>query len=125
MYDIDKKGIGKVMEEVQDYMAGRNIHLSYDIDSMDPFYAPSTGTAVRGGLTFREVCFLHDHALLPLLTPPLQGNYICETLYETGNLTSMEMVEVNPMLTSHHSDAKKTAEMAITLIRAAMGRTIL
>jgi arginase family enzyme len=37
----------------------------------------------------------------------------------------MEMVEVNPMLTSHHSDAKKTAEMAITLIRAAMGRTIL
>jgi hypothetical protein len=55
MYDIDKKGIGKVMEEVQDYMSGRSIHLSYDIDSMDPFYAPSTGTAVRGGLTFREV----------------------------------------------------------------------
>jgi arginase family enzyme len=58
MYDIDKKGIGKVMEEVQDYMSGRNIHLSFDIDSMDPFYAPSTGTAVTGGLTFREVNLL-------------------------------------------------------------------
>lgn len=59
MYDIDKKGIGKVMEEVQDYMSGRSIHLSFDIDSMDPFYAPSTGTAVRGGLTFREVVIVY------------------------------------------------------------------
>jgi hypothetical protein len=67
MYDIDKKGIGKVMEEVQDYMSGRSIHLSYDIDSMDPFYAPSTGTAVRGGLTFREV---NSPTLILLLSPP-------------------------------------------------------
>jgi arginase len=68
MYDIDKKGIGKVMEEVQDYMAGRSIHLSFDIDSMDPFYAPSTGTAVRGGLTFREVTYA---SYLPLITLPV------------------------------------------------------
>lgn len=64
MYDIDKKGIGKVMEEVQDYMSGRNIHLSYDIDSMDPFYAPSTGTAVRGGLTFREVFIISSVSVI-------------------------------------------------------------
>ena len=55
MRDIDKYGIGKVMEECNDYFRDRaNIHLSYDIDAMDPFFAPSTGTAVRGGLTFRE-----------------------------------------------------------------------
>eukprot|EP00602_Paraphysomonas_sp_CaronLab_P010999 CAMPEP_0185020966 /NCGR_PEP_ID=MMETSP1103-20130426/3615_1 /TAXON_ID=36769 /ORGANISM="Paraphysomonas bandaiensis, Strain Caron Lab Isolate" /LENGTH=295 /DNA_ID=CAMNT_0027552199 /DNA_START=156 /DNA_END=1043 /DNA_ORIENTATION=- len=106
MYDIDKKGIGRVMEEVGEYMAGKDIHLSFDIDALDPLFAPSTGTAVRGGLTFRE------------------GNYICETLYETGRLKSMEMVEVNPML-NNQADAKQTAEMAIILIRAAMGRTIL
>jgi arginase len=60
MYDIDKKGIGKVMEEVNDYMDGRNLHLSYDIDALDPFFAPSTGTAVRGGLTFREARSCRD-----------------------------------------------------------------
>ena len=55
MRDIDKYGIGRVMEEVNDYFRDRaNIHLSYDIDAIDPFYAPSTGTAVRGGLSFRE-----------------------------------------------------------------------
>lgn len=43
------------MEQVNDYFLDRrHIHLSYDIDALDPFYAPSTGTAVRGGLTFRE-----------------------------------------------------------------------
>ena len=55
MYDVDKHGIGGVMEEVQEYFKDRShIHLSYDIDALDPFFAPSTGTAVRGGLTFRE-----------------------------------------------------------------------
>ena len=67
MYDIDKKGIGKVMEEVTDYLQGRNIHLSYDIDALDPFFAPSTGTAVRGGLTFREVCG-HNDITVPIFT---------------------------------------------------------
>ena len=55
------------MEEVQDYMSNRNIHLSFDIDSMDPFYAPSTGTAVRGGLTFREVT-THFHLNPSIIT---------------------------------------------------------
>ncbi|CAE7653998.1 aga-1 [Symbiodinium microadriaticum] len=107
MYDIDKKGIGRVMEEVKDHMQGRNIHLSYDIDALDPFFAPSTGTAVRGGLTFRE------------------GNYVCESLWETGRLTSMEVVEVNSNLAQHAHEAEQTVDMALTLIRAAMGRTIL
>ncbi len=107
MYDIDKLGIGKVMEQVEDYLKNKsNIHLSYDIDALDPFFAPSTGTTVRGGLTFRE------------------GNFICESLAESGKLTSMEIVEVNPSLHSD-VDAKDTIDMAITLIGSAMGNRIL
>ena len=106
MYDIDKIGIGKVMEQCNDYLAGRNIHLSFDIDALDPFYAPHTGTAVRGGLTFRE------------------GVFICESLAETGRMTSMELVEVNPSL---HTDInpKRTIEMGLALIGSTIGQTIL
>lgn len=55
MSDIDRMGIGKVMEETLDYVGDRDIHLSFDIDAIDPFFAPHTGTAVTGGLSFREV----------------------------------------------------------------------
>ena len=44
MYDVDRLGIGKVMEETNDYLQGRNLHLSFDIDALDPFFAPHTGT---------------------------------------------------------------------------------
>ena len=50
----------------------RPIHLSFDVDAMDPTVAPSTGTPVRGGLTFRE------------------GHYICEAIYETGALVGLD-----------------------------------
>lgn len=43
MSDVDRLGIGKVMEECNDYLDGRNIHLSFDIDALDPFFAPHTG----------------------------------------------------------------------------------
>lgn len=52
------------------------------------------------------------------------GNYICEELFATGRLTSMELVEVNPSL-HDHQDAKRTIEMAMTLIGSAMGQDIL
>jgi arginase len=106
MHEVDKYGIGRVMDEVVEYFGDRPLHLSYDIDALDPFYAPHTGTAVRGGLTFRE------------------GNYICEVLSKTGRLKSMELVEVNPMLNPMH-DPKLTIDMAITLIGSAMGQSIL
>ena len=55
MREVDKYGVGKIMEEVVEHFKDRDhIHLSYDIDALDPVYAPSTGTAVRGGVTFRE-----------------------------------------------------------------------
>ena len=107
MYDVDRLGIGKVMEQTADHLSKHeSLHLSYDIDALDPVFAPSTGTAVRGGLTFRE------------------GNFICEYLAASGKLTSMELVEVNPSLHSD-LDANKTVEMALTLIGSAMGQTIL
>lgn len=106
MYDIDRLGIGKVMEETLDYIGDRNIHLSYDIDAIDPFYAPHTGTAVTGGLTMRE------------------GNYVAEALFASNKLTSMELVEVDP--TQHKDmDPSRTIDAALTLIGSAMGQRIL
>ena len=106
MNDIDKLGIGRVMEECIYLIGDREVHLSYDIDAIDPFYAPHTGTAVTGGLTFRE------------------GNFVCEALSESGKLTSMEIVEVDP---SQHKDmsATQTIDVALTLIGSAMGKRIL
>jgi arginase len=106
MHDIDRLGIGKVMEECIAYIGDRDIHLSFDIDAIDPFFAPHTGTAVTGGLTFRE------------------GNYVCEALAGSGRLSSMELVEVDP---SQHKDmsAARTIDVALTLIRSAMGKCIL
>ena len=107
MYDVDRLGVGKIMEQTLDYFNTRKeIHLSFDIDAIDPFYAPHTGTAVTGGLTFRE------------------GNYICEALFDSGKLASMELVEVDP---SQHSGVEdsKTIDCALTLIGSAMGKRIL
>ena len=107
MYDVDRLGIGAVMEQTAAYLdKHKKIHLSFDIDALDPFFAPSTGTAVRGGLTFRE------------------GNFICEHLYASGKLASMELVEVNPSLHSD-VDAKKTIDMSMTLLGSTMGQQIL
>ena len=59
MQDVDKHGIGGVMKMAIDSLGpSRPIHLSYDIDALDPVHAPSTGTIVRGGLSFREVRFV-------------------------------------------------------------------
>lgn len=110
MQDIDRHGIGKVMEMALDHIAGRNerpLHLSFDIDATDPSIAPSTGTAVQGGLNFRE------------------SHYVCESIAETGLLSSMDMVEVNPQLGRTPEDAEKTLQEALGLIGSALGRTIM
>lgn len=83
MHAIDKLGIGRVMEETLGLLnpnLDKPIHLSFDIDSVDPFFAPSTGTISDGGLTLRE------------------AHYLCEALASTGCLCSMDLVEVNPKL---------------------------
>ena len=111
MHHVDKFGIGKVVEMALDHINGdtsrrdRPIHLSFDVDAMDPSVAPSTGTPVRGGLTFRE------------------GHYICEAIAETGSLVAMDMVEVNPHLEQHA--AEQTIAVGCSLIRTALGETLL
>ena len=107
MYDIDQLGIGKVMDEINEYFSTKdNLHLSYDIDALDPMFAPHTGTAVRGGLTFRE------------------GNFICKYLHNTGKMTSMELVEINPLLRPD-VDKNQTVDMAMALLGSTMGEKVL
>jgi len=107
MHDVDKLGIGKVMELALEYIDPENnrpIHLSFDIDSLDPQYCPSTGTKVAGGLTYRE------------------GNYVCEALAQTGRLVSMDLTEFNPKIAALNSnDVIQTAEVSIALVRGALG----
>jgi arginase len=105
MHEVDKYGIGKVVEmalEAVNPNRDRPIHLSFDVDALDPTVAPSTGTPVRGGLTFRE------------------GHYICEAVYETGLLCALDIMEVNPSLKDPES-VRQTVGVGCSLARAALG----
>jgi len=109
MHEIDRYGIGQIMDMTLEHLSkGENpqspIHLSFDIDALDPSVASSTGTPVRGGLTFRE------------------GHYICEALYATGRLVGLDMVELNPAIGANHED---TITVGCSLIRATFGETLL
>lgn len=105
MQDVDAHGIGAVVQSSLDYLEGRPLHMSYDIDAIDPEIAPSTGTAVRGGLTYRE------------------ANYICEAVADSGRLVALDMVELNINLETQ--SAEKTIEVGQQLVASAMGRRIL
>jgi arginase len=105
MQDIDMRGMAGVMQEAIS-LATRNteyLHVSFDIDSVDPRVAPGTGTTVFGGLTYREA-----HLALELIA-------------ESGKLTSFEMVEVNPILDNYNM----TGDLASGLIASALGKRIL
>lgn len=106
MHHVDKFGIGGVMARVLDHLEHRPLHLSYDIDAVDPVHAPSTGTAVRGGLTLRE------------------AHFVAEAVSETGLLGSLDMVELNPTL-GCDEEAALTVEMSLGLISSALGSRIL
>ncbi|KAL9132195.1 MAG: hypothetical protein Q9175_006574 [Cornicularia normoerica] len=106
MHDIDKYGIGRVMEMALGHIGHDTpIHLSFDVDALDPQWAPSTGTPVRGGLTLRE------------------GDYIAECVHETGSLVAMDLVEVNPSLEA--VGAADTIRAGCSLVRCALGDTLL
>lgn len=83
------------------------IHLSFDVDALDPQWAPSTGTPVRGGLTLRE------------------GDYICESVHQTGNLVAMDLVEVNPQLAANENAHQETVRAGCSLVRCALGESLL
>lgn len=105
MEDIDRRGIFNVMVEAIEVASGYTdgLHLSLDMDALDPLIAPGVGTPVRGGLTFREA-----HSALELIA-------------RSGKLCSMEVVEVNPILDLRNS----TAEVAVGLVQSALGKRIL
>ncbi|KAK7565668.1 hypothetical protein BKA81DRAFT_356955 [Phyllosticta paracitricarpa] len=106
MHDIDRYGIGKVVDMALGWIGSDTpIHLSFDIDSLDPQWAPSTGTPVRGGLTLRE------------------GDFIAECVAETGSLIALDLVEVNPSL--EVQGASETIRAGCSIVRCALGDTLL
>lgn len=108
MKDVDHLGIAEVMARATQHLLPRTerpLHLTFDIDSIDPMFAPSTGTRVSGGLTYRE------------------AYYICEMAAETGLLSSMDLVEVNPSINNERQ--AETVSMAVGLCASALGNKIL
>ena len=105
MAEIDKRGLATVMDEALAITSAphRKLHVSFDVDVLDPTVAPGTGTTKPGGLTYREA-----HLAL-------------EMIADTARLTSLEMVEVNPTLDRQN----QTAVLAVELIASALGKRIL
>ncbi|MGH2791060.1 MAG: arginase [Actinomycetota bacterium] len=104
MADIDRRGLASVMHEALVVVGGPGfVHLSLDLDVCDPEIAPGVGTPVRGGLSYREA-----HLAMELLS-------------EAGVITSMEVVEVNPIL----DNANITGDLAVELVASALGASIL
>lgn len=105
MKDIDRLGIAQVMEQALalagDSTAG--VHISFDMDVCDPAIAPGVGTPVKGGLDYRE------------------AHVVMEMVAESGRLTSLDLVEVNPTLDLRN----QTAELGTELALSAMGKQIL
>ncbi|KAJ8365597.1 hypothetical protein SKAU_G00144280 [Synaphobranchus kaupii] len=107
MTEVDRLGIAKVMEETCDHIFSkvkRPIHLSYDIDALDPSVSPATGTPVVGGLSYRE------------------GIYITEQICQTGMLSALDLVEVNPKLGRTEAEISSTATAAVDVILGCFGR---
>jgi arginase len=104
MKDIDHMGIATVMARALEIttQGTRGLHVSLDIDALDPREVHGVGTPVRGGLTYRE------------------ASVVMEEIAATGKMTSLDVVEVNPILDSKN----RTARMAVDLILSALGKSI-
>ena len=105
MRAIDERGLRTVMQEAL-AIAGRDtggVHVSMDLDWLDPVHAPGVGTPVAGGATYRE------------------GHLAMEIVADSGRLTSLDVVEVNPVLDSQN----RTAELAVGLVLSAFGQRII
>ena len=104
MRHIDEFGMRAAMERALDGIdANTHVHVSFDMDCMDPEIAPGVGTAVRGGPTYRET-------------------QLCmEMIADTGCLGSVDLVELNPALDVHN----QTAELAVDLIESLFGKSTL
>jgi arginase len=105
MRDIDERGMVSVMQEAIKIATTdtAGFHLSVDMDALDPREAPGVGTPVRGGITYRE------------------AHLAMELICDSGAMTSLEIVEVNPVL----DEVNRTAQLAVELVMSALGKRIL
>jgi arginase len=105
MHEIDRRGMASVIEQAIKLVSANTVgfHLSLDLDALDPAEAPGVGTPVPGGLTYRET------------------HLAMEIIAESGQMCSMDLVEVNPILDTHN----RTAEHAVAFALSALGKRIL
>jgi arginase len=104
MSDIDRIGVERAVRESLEHVAGPGfVHVSLDLDVVDPDVAPGVGTPVRGGLNYRE------------------GHLAMELIAESGLATSMDVVEVNPVLDREN----ETGKLAVELVASGLGARIL
>ena len=104
MTEIDRIGIERAAQEAIDRASGAGfVHVSLDLDALDPEVAPGVGTPVKGGLTYRE------------------AHLACEDIAESGVVGSLELVEVNPILDRENA----SAAIAVELAASALGQSIL
>lgn len=106
MHEIDRDGMTAVMNEAIEYLRNRNVdgvHLSLDLDGLDPLYTPGVGTPVAGGISYRE------------------SHLAMEMLEDSGMITSAEFVEVNPIL----DEKNKTADVAVGLMGSLFGEKLI
>ena len=104
MSDVDRLGVEPVLRESLERVAGDGfVHVSLDMDVLDPEVAPGVGTPVRGGLSYRE------------------AHLAMELVAESGLADSLEVVEVNPILDREN----ETAKLAVELVASALGARIL
>ncbi|MEM7032402.1 MAG: arginase [Chloroflexota bacterium] len=104
MRNIDEYGIANIARKALTQLDHcPHLHISLDLDSLDPVEAPGVGTPVQGGLTYREA-----HLLM-------------EILAESKRVRSLDVVEVNPILDTHN----RTAELAVELVASLFGKQIL
>ena len=104
MAEIDRVGMEASVDMALDRLRGAPwVHVSLDMDVMDPLHAPGVGTAEPGGITYRE------------------AHLMMEMLHESGLMGSMQVVEVNPIL----DQANRSASLAVELICSALGKRIL
>jgi arginase len=104
MSDLDRLGMEPAIRQSLEHVAGPGfVHVSLDMDALDPEVAPGVGTPVRGGLSYREA-----HLALELIA-------------ESGLVGSLDVVEVNPILDRE----SQTAKLAVELVASALGARIL
>jgi arginase len=104
MSDVDRLGVEPVLREALEHVSGDGfVHVSLDMDVLDPEVAPGVGTPVRGGLSYRE------------------AHLAMELVAESGLVDSLEVVEVNPILDREN----ETAKLAVELVASALGARIL